>query len=213
MQYRTLGRTDIEVSVIAMGCWGIAGGFNWGHQEESASIAAIEAAVAAGINFFDTAECYAVSEELIGRYVAHRRSQFILATKARPCGWRLLRPAVGCSDCLGLHRTEPCPHEDRLRLISCSFTPTMPHIHPRTRWSRRSWTPKSLERPGSWATARRTSTPSGRSRRASSTRWGAGTDHGGFVGPSLRPPRSDGSRHPRPHGRCVPQRSGSLGRG
>ena len=85
MQYRTLGRTDIEVSVIAMGCWGIAGGFNWGHQEESASIAAIEAAVAAGINFFDTAPAYGdgYSEQLLGRILGNR-DDVVIATKIMP---------------------------------------------------------------------------------------------------------------------------------
>ena len=39
MKYRKLGRTDIEVSVVAMGCWGIAGGRTWGPQDEADSIA------------------------------------------------------------------------------------------------------------------------------------------------------------------------------
>jgi aryl-alcohol dehydrogenase-like predicted oxidoreductase len=36
-----------------------------------------------GINFLDTAACYGISEELIGRYIAHRRGEYIMATK---CG-------------------------------------------------------------------------------------------------------------------------------
>jgi len=56
MRYNTLGSTDIRVSVVAMGCWSIAGGQTWGPQEESDSVAAIEASLEAGVNFFDTAD-------------------------------------------------------------------------------------------------------------------------------------------------------------
>ena len=35
MIYRTLSRTDIQVSSVCFGCWGIVGGFNWGPQDES----------------------------------------------------------------------------------------------------------------------------------------------------------------------------------
>ncbi|NOZ26427.1 MAG: aldo/keto reductase, partial [Chloroflexi bacterium] len=56
MEYRKLGRTDIEVSVVAMGCWVFGGGFVWGDQEEAESIATVRAALDVGVNFFDTAE-------------------------------------------------------------------------------------------------------------------------------------------------------------
>ena len=51
-------------------------------EEQKQAGRLLNAALDAGINFLDTAECYGVSEELIGRYVAHRRNEFILATKA-----------------------------------------------------------------------------------------------------------------------------------
>jgi aryl-alcohol dehydrogenase-like predicted oxidoreductase len=83
MQYRTLGQTDLQVSVVAMGCWAIVGGFNWGPQDESDSLATIRAALDAGINFFDTAEMYGdgYSEELLAKVLPSRRAEVIIASK------------------------------------------------------------------------------------------------------------------------------------
>jgi myo-inositol catabolism protein IolS len=83
MQYRTIGQTDLSVSVVAMGCWAIIGGFNWGPQDEAESLATIRAALNAGINFFDTAEGYGdgYSEQLIARALAGRRAGVIIASK------------------------------------------------------------------------------------------------------------------------------------
>jgi myo-inositol catabolism protein IolS len=83
MRYRELGRTDIEVSVVAMGCWAIAGGPTWGPQDEADSIATIHAALDAGVNFFDTAEGYGngYSEEVLGRALKGRRHEAVIATK------------------------------------------------------------------------------------------------------------------------------------
>ncbi|GAB4564505.1 MAG: aldo/keto reductase [Anaerolineae bacterium] len=83
MEYRRLGRTDIEVSVIAMGCWGLAGGGTWGPQDEEESIATVLAALEAGINFFDTAEGYGrgLSETILGKALKGRRHEAVIATK------------------------------------------------------------------------------------------------------------------------------------
>lgn len=82
MQYNALGkRSDIQVSSIALGCWPFAGGNVWGKQEDSASIAAVHAAIDAGITFFDTAEGYGRSEEVLGRGLKGKRDQAIVATK------------------------------------------------------------------------------------------------------------------------------------
>jgi aryl-alcohol dehydrogenase-like predicted oxidoreductase len=83
MKYRKLGRTDIDVSVVAMGCWAIAGGWTWGPQDEADSIATIHAALDAGVNFFDTAEGYGrgYSEEVLGRALKGRRHEAVIATK------------------------------------------------------------------------------------------------------------------------------------
>ena len=82
MQYRALGkRSDIQVSPIALGCWPFAGGNVWGDQDDAESIAAVHAALEEGINFFDTAEGYGRSEEVLGRGLKGRRQQAVLATK------------------------------------------------------------------------------------------------------------------------------------
>ncbi len=82
MQYRALGRRgDIQVSPIALGCWPFSGGNVWGRQEDADSIAAVHAALDAGINFFDTAENYTRSEEVLGRGLKGRRDEAVIATK------------------------------------------------------------------------------------------------------------------------------------
>lgn len=83
MQYRTLGRTGMRVSVIGMGCWPLAGGDNWGIQQEQDSIATLEAAVDCGINLFDTAEGYGdgFTETVLGKVFASRRADVVIASK------------------------------------------------------------------------------------------------------------------------------------
>lgn len=83
MDYRKLGRSDLDVSTICMGCWAIAGGRTWGPQDESDAIEALKTAVDVGVNFFDTAEAYGSgrSEQLIGRAFQDMRDEVIIATK------------------------------------------------------------------------------------------------------------------------------------
>ncbi|MFN7804173.1 MAG: aldo/keto reductase [Planctomycetaceae bacterium] len=83
VEFRPLGSTGLQVSPIAMGCWPIAGITSLG-VTEAESLATLEAAVTAGVNFFDTAYCYGFegeSERLIQRALGHRRDQLVLATK------------------------------------------------------------------------------------------------------------------------------------
>lgn len=83
MEYRKLGKTDIDVSVFALGCWPFAGGAVWGDQDDDVSIATVHAALDAGINFFDTAEGYEKghSERVLGRGLEGRRDEAVIATK------------------------------------------------------------------------------------------------------------------------------------
>jgi aryl-alcohol dehydrogenase (NADP+) len=85
MERRQLGRSGIEVSVMALGCWPFAGGVVWGDQDDAASIATVHAALEAGINFFDTANVYSAgsSEEIVGRALAEfaDRDEVVIATK------------------------------------------------------------------------------------------------------------------------------------
>lgn len=87
---RTLGRSGIEVSALGMGCWAIGGPFwsgetphGWGEVDDEESIRAVHAALDRGINFFDTANVYGAghSERVLGRALAGRRAQVVIATK------------------------------------------------------------------------------------------------------------------------------------
>ena len=83
---RTLGRTDIRVSPVAMGCWAIVGDSTWGTQDETDAINALKAAHDCGINHFDTAEGYGAgySEELVGKALRDVRDQIVIASKVSP---------------------------------------------------------------------------------------------------------------------------------
>lgn len=83
MKTKRLGQSDLEVSVISMGCWALAGDATWGPQDEATSIATVRAALDAGINFFDTAEAYGAgrSEEILGKALAGRRHEAVIASK------------------------------------------------------------------------------------------------------------------------------------
>ena len=90
MFLRRLGRSNLEVSAMGLGCWAMGGlwTFNdepagWGGVEDAESIRAIHCALDAGINFFDTAANYGCghSEQILGQAVVGRRGKVILATK------------------------------------------------------------------------------------------------------------------------------------
>jgi aryl-alcohol dehydrogenase-like predicted oxidoreductase len=82
MEQRVLGRTGRAVSVVGLGTWQL--GADWGDVREEDALAVLDAAVAEGVTFFDTADVYGDgrSEQLIGRYLAERPDAGILvATK------------------------------------------------------------------------------------------------------------------------------------
>lgn len=81
--YARLGRSDLVVSRVGFGCWPIAGITSL-VGSDSQSIAAIQAAIETGINFFDTAYSYGYSgqsDELLRRALIGRRDQTIIASK------------------------------------------------------------------------------------------------------------------------------------
>ncbi len=85
MQYRTLGNSGIEASVVAMGTWVTGGGEMWNGVDDAESLRAIDAALDRGVNFIDTAPAYGWghSEEILGKAVRGRRDKVVIATK---CG-------------------------------------------------------------------------------------------------------------------------------
>ena len=84
MQYRSLGASGIQASVVGFGAWAI-GGWMWGGADETTAIEAIHTAIDVGINLIDTAPMYGfgLSEQIVGKAIAGRRDKVVLATK---CG-------------------------------------------------------------------------------------------------------------------------------
>ena len=82
LKKRRLGKSGIEVSEIGFGLWA-AGGSEWGPTNDKDILDAIDFALDTGVNFYDTADVYGMghSEELLGRAMAGRREQFIVASK------------------------------------------------------------------------------------------------------------------------------------
>ena len=80
MQYRRLGRTGLQVSELCLGAMMFG---QWGNQDHDDSIAIINRAVDAGINFIDTADVYSAgeSEEIVAKAIAGRRDDLVIATK------------------------------------------------------------------------------------------------------------------------------------
>ena len=95
MEYRTLGRTDLEVSAVSLGAWEIGGAVEltfdglgtiphgWGATDDAASLDLIARSRDAGVNFIDTAPVYGDghSEEVIGEALADCRDEWIVCTK------------------------------------------------------------------------------------------------------------------------------------
>jgi aryl-alcohol dehydrogenase-like predicted oxidoreductase len=81
MNTRRLGKTGLEVSEVGFGAWGI--GADWGAVDDRESLAAMHAAVDAGVTFFDTADVYGDgrSERLVGQLLRERSEQLVVATK------------------------------------------------------------------------------------------------------------------------------------
>jgi len=86
MTKKQLGNSDMQITPIGIGAWAMGGGgwaFAWGPQDDAASIAAIHAALDAGINWIDTAAVYGLghSEEVVARALAGRSNKPYIFTK------------------------------------------------------------------------------------------------------------------------------------
>ncbi len=136
MQKRKLGKSNLEVSAIGLGCMGLSFGYGPATEKQTA-ISLIRSAVERGVTFFDTAEVYGAytNEELVGEALLPFRGQVVIATKF---GWKidpatrkstgldsrpehikevvegsLKRLRVDCIDLLYQHRVDPnVPIED-----------------------------------------------------------------------------------------------------
>ncbi|WDL97617.1 aldo/keto reductase [Alicyclobacillus sp. ALC3] len=81
MRYRKMGNTDLQVSEISFGTWAIGG--DWGSTSDEESLRALDVAMDAGVNFFDTADVYGSghSEELLARATKGKEDKIHIATK------------------------------------------------------------------------------------------------------------------------------------
>jgi hypothetical protein len=120
MEYRKLGKTDMNVSVLGLGAWEI------GYQHISLATVKklLNEALDAGINVIDTAECYATSEELIGEAVGKpRRKDCHLFTKCgHESGWSYpdWRPESMLRSIQRSLKRMKTDHLDLIQLHSCS---------------------------------------------------------------------------------------------
>src|SRR5213593_396797 len=82
MKKRTLGKSNLEVSALGLGCMGMSQSYGV-PPDKQAMISLIRTAVERGVTFFDTAEIYGLytNEELVGEALAPVRAQVVIATK------------------------------------------------------------------------------------------------------------------------------------
>ncbi len=81
MEYRPFGQTDLQVSAMGFGCWEMGG--TYGKIDEAQLQQAIQRAIDAGINCFDTAEAYGMGppEQALARALGARRKEVSIVTK------------------------------------------------------------------------------------------------------------------------------------
>ncbi|MCX6285955.1 MAG: aldo/keto reductase [Bacteroidetes bacterium] len=119
MEYRNFGNTGFRVSCVGFG----AGHIGDGNAEGKAYESLLNTVLDLGINLIDTARAYGFSEKNIGRYIAHRRSEFILSTKVgyndqwHP-DWSYETVIANVDEALKLMRTD---YLDIVHLHSCSL--------------------------------------------------------------------------------------------
>lgn len=107
MELRRLGKSDIKVTEVSLGCW-VMGGDYWGGTEDRDSIEAIHRAFDMGVNFFDTAELYGWgrSEEVLGRALKGKRHNVYISTKVARKNMRKADLKKSCEDSLKRLKTD-----------------------------------------------------------------------------------------------------------
>lgn len=108
MEKRKLGSSDLDVSVLGMGCWQYGGGDYWGEQSQKDVNNIVHQALDVGINYFDTAEVYnnGESEKSLGNALKGKREMAVIGSKITPAN---LHPSVlrkHCEDSLARLQTD-----------------------------------------------------------------------------------------------------------
>ena len=110
MKYHTFPNTDLSVSQLCFGCWGVVTDFHWGDRAEEDSLQAMRAAIEAGVNFFDTAPMYGdgASEVLLGKFAQEHnlRDKMVIASKIRPDSMQPAEVVSGCEATLQRLQTD-----------------------------------------------------------------------------------------------------------
>src|SRR5512136_396930 len=100
MRYRKLGRTNLEISEVGFGAWGI-GGHLWQGSRDDESLAALRRSIELGLNFIDTALAYGNghSERLVGQVARESGTRVYVATKVPPLNqlWPA-QPGIGIEE-------------------------------------------------------------------------------------------------------------------
>ncbi|MDR1880438.1 MAG: aldo/keto reductase [Tannerellaceae bacterium] len=93
MKKINLGKSDIPVSVMTIGCWPFGGGEYWGEQSQKDVDRVVHAALDLGVNAFDTAEMYnnGESERSLGKALKGRRNEAVVISKISPSNCRHVR--------------------------------------------------------------------------------------------------------------------------
>ncbi|MDR1602981.1 MAG: aldo/keto reductase [Tannerella sp.] len=93
MRKEKLGKSDIYVSAMTVGCWPFGGGEYWGEQSQKDVDNVVHAALDAGVNTFDTAEMYngGESERALGQALKGRRHEAVVISKISPSNCHRVR--------------------------------------------------------------------------------------------------------------------------
>jgi aryl-alcohol dehydrogenase-like predicted oxidoreductase len=93
MRKEKLGKSDIDVSVMTVGCWPFGGGEYWGEQSQKDVDSVVHAALDLGVNTFDTAEMYnnGESERSLGIALRGRRDEAVVISKIGPSNCKQVR--------------------------------------------------------------------------------------------------------------------------
>jgi len=103
-----IGKSELEVPAMAIGCWAFAGDSTWGEQDESTSIAVIRRAMDLGFTFFDTAPGYGngKSERILGKGLKGVRERAVIANKVGGADLAKVDFIASCEKSLKLLQTD-----------------------------------------------------------------------------------------------------------